>query len=286
MNNIEKNFERGFKEKLLDKGPEISFNFFFSAHSTSKDYEGLEKAFGKSDIYIPESFLWKPETPEIYKKVSQGEMTPEAASKEFLIGPKRRRELEIIYNSKKPILLADIPFSDETELLKAIEEDRLFDEAGNYFISGELEKSIQTYRLYINSRSESNRRREEKIKENLQYQIKEFIKENPLYQKKEKLKVLVRLGAVHTNLYKELKKESKKSKQFQFSREFSQLPIVFARGEEMQRKNLLGNDELVARAMVEHFILAKLRGLTDEVKLGGICRKLASRLSLKDIEQI
>jgi hypothetical protein len=133
--------------------------------------------------------------------------------------------------------------------------------------------------------SKFNLKREKKIKENLTREIDEFLKANPDYDKKEKIRVLIRLGAGHTKIYRDFKKEGKRA-----SREFSQLPFVYNYSDEALRTIIPKNklpDETVARGIGGELLYNNLRNLTqDSAKLYKIIRQIFSRLTIKDIERV
>jgi hypothetical protein len=281
---------KGKTEKIgvekKEREPKISYHFFYSCHGTVKDIEKLEKAFQKADIYVPEAANWEPWIVSMFQDLSQGRENLEQAKLFFAANPAASRTFEIIYNSKKPILFADVSSAD-VELNKAWDElNSFYKEAVAMFRISMFPWFLRRLRAAVLAEAEFILKREEKIKENLKKQIKEFLRGNPEYAKKENLKVLISLGAVHTKIYQDLSK-----KEPHVSREFSVMPAVYPSRYEAIRRVMFGkevNDELLARGFVEKTLLyPKLRELTDDSnKLFRALRKLSSRLTLKDIEQI
>jgi len=201
------------------------------------------------------------------------------------INPARFRELEIIYNSKKPVLMVDVPF-DDMESMKSLEKVNFFwRDAKDAFTQGNFQESLSKFRSHIEALAEFQSKREAKIKENLKNQIQEFLKQNSEYSNKKELKVLIRLGIYHTGVYQDLAKE-----QPTVSREFSSMPFVYWSVDEAQRRIAFGkelDDLLLARGIIENLFYPYLRKLTDDSgELFRIARKLSSQLSFKDIEQI
>lgn len=223
------------KEKKEKEGPEISYHFYFSPHATAKDFENLERAFEKADVYVPEKISWTKKVKKVYEDLSQGKTTPEKLledkelAKDFIdkrvFNPKTAKtthqfkEWEIIYNSKKPILFADIPSEDKNFFNNGLELNSIQSRAYELFISGDFENSLATFRSFLEGLAKRQLEREKKIKENLDKEIGKFLKVNPDYAKKEKLKVLLRLGAGHSKIYLDFLKEKGRSA---VSREFSQ----------------------------------------------------------------
>ena len=281
---------KGKTEKIgvekKEREPKISYHFFYSCHGTAKDIEKLEKAFQKADIYVPEAVDWEPWMLSIYQDLSQGRENLGQMRSFFTANPFVLRTCEIIYNSKKPILFAEPPSTD-VELNKIFNELMLSNkEAAVMFGVGMFPWFLQRLRASVLTEAEYILKREEKIKENLKKQIKEFLQENSEYAKKENLKVLISLGTAHTKIYQDLRK-----KEPYVSREFGIMPAVYPSRYEAVRRVMFGkevNDELLARSFVEERLLfPKLRGLTDDSnKLFRALRKLSSQLTLKDVEQI
>lgn len=268
-----------------EKEPKIFYHFFYSPHQTAKDIENLEKAFKEADIYIPEVVFWPSFTPDIFQGISDGQITPEKAVDISEEKSSRLRELEIIYNSKKPILLADVSAAD-IELIKKYEAViQLAQEVIDFFKQGDFKKSLQRTRSLIEKDAQFHLEREAKIKENLKSQIIKFLDNNPKYKQKEKIKILVRLGSFHTKIYQDFKKEN-----LPISREFNKLPIVYLSFNEAKRRIMFGkeiDDELLARGIIEEVIYPSIKDLTDDSdKLFWLIRNLSSQLTFKDIKQI
>ncbi len=271
-----------------EKEPEISYHFFYAIHKTAKDFEKLEQALQKTDIFVPETFRWTPLVKSFFQDVSQGRMPPEA----LLAGrpgyektSAKFRIFEIIHNSKKPILFADIPATD-TELIKKDEEAiAFFIQAKSLFEKGDFQESLQKLLSYVTAFSKADIERENKIKENLKIEIKKFLQEHPEYLKKKELKVLISLGAGHTKIYHNFKKEN-----LPVSREFSQSPYVYLSHSEADRRivfNKKTKKELLAKSIIEEFLYPYLEKLTnDSVKIQRTLRKLSAKLTFKNIEQI
>lgn len=284
MEKIGEKFEE-IKPELKEKEPKISYHFFYTPHMTAEDYKNLAAAFAKTDIYVPEVVFLSPLFQELFQGIANGEITPEEVlGSEAASQPGRERELEIIYDSKKPILLADIAYDDA--LVKEFEKAESFGQkAKEFFMSGHFKESLEQLYSYLKGYAEVQIKREEKIKINLEAKLKEFLKNNPDYAKKKDLRVLIRLGDFHTKIYQEFKKEKRP-----VSREFNELPMVYSSLVEAKRRIVFDkeiSDELMARGIIETLIEPYLDQLTsDTVKSQAVNRKISTQLSLKDIERI
>ena len=275
------------KAEQKEGEPKISYHFFYAPHGTAKDIENLEKAFGEADIYVPEAYAWGPSGKSLLEAVSNG-LAPEKAL-ESIWGIKNKsarfHELEILYNSKKPILLADIPATEIDLIKKDKAGDTIFQQAFQYFAKGELQQALKELRSALVIHAEVDEEREEKIKVNLEKQIKTFLVEHPEYSAKKELQILIQLGVLHTNLYHKFKKENLLA-----SREFSQPIIVYLfLGEALRRirfKKEIDNT-LLAKGLMGSIMYNQLIKITDDdIKVERAARKLVAPLELQDIEQI
>src|SRR6185503_19683295 len=113
------------------KIPKLHFDFFFGAHVTLKDTEGLEKRFQEADIYVPELSGWTERAKQTFNDVSYGRITPKEAILEYHVDESEEgleffnALLNMIYKSYKPIILIDKKYvnqnhDEEKELLDDI----------------------------------------------------------------------------------------------------------------------------------------------------------------------
>ncbi len=278
------------KEPTIEKEPKISYDILYVSHVTAKDCEKLEQAFNKPDIdvYVPEASGWHDAALKVFNKVSQGELTAEQAARLSSVSrnSSRFKELQIIESSKKPILHVDVP--RKHELIKERDESRiLYKESSDLFYKGKFQPALEKMREHVETYSDYLLKREELIKENLKEKIKGLVKTHPKLKGKEKIKALVKLGAVHTGVYHDLKKETLSAFQ-----QFASSPRVFSSLSQANRMTMLSKnkdipDELLAKGIVEDILYYALRKVTDDTnKLRIIKRKISSKLSLKDIAKI
>jgi len=273
-----------------EEEPKISYHIFYAPHVTAKDFENLKNAFDKADIYVPEGERWSFRTKDLLNRLSQGEITPEElAAKEFINSKSAYfKEYEMIYNSKKPILFVDLPFSHEL-ITTSKRNDELGNESLKLFAKGDFEFSFKTMRQHIINEAGYEKKREELIKKNLEEEVKKFIKTDSKLKDKSDVKVLLSLGAVHTGIYHNLKKEKAP-----VSREFSRQPYIFdsmgqAIREMMFSRRKKPDKLLLARALVESkmFVYYINRRISyDSGKLMLTARKISSHLNFKDVKNI
>jgi Tfp pilus assembly protein PilO len=285
---MEETKELSLNTESREKEPKIFYHFFYSPHVTAKDFENLKNAFQEADLYIPEIYNWTPSLKFALNGLSKGELSLERIYDLFpgLEGSSARKsELEMIYNSKKPILLVDISAREINFDREREREIFFWRKAMDDFTQGNFQKSLQEFRNYIEIAANIIAQREKEIEKRLQKEIEEFLKQNPEYTKKENLMVLIRLGAYHTRVYQDLLKEGKN-----VSREFNRMPYIYNSIDEARRRIAFGkevDDLLIARGVIESMLTPYLDRLTDDTaKMVEVARKLCSQLEFKDIEQI
>lgn len=280
------------KTETKEKEPKISYHILYGAHRTAKDFnfKKFKKAFKKADVYVPETVGWDAEAVLIYNSLSLGEITPKQLVKErfFWIEPDSShfKIYETIYNSKKPILFADIPKNHE--LLKEYQLNiGLLNLALDLFEKGRFSSALKIAREATKGLSNYWGSREKVIKQNLRSSIGQLSKDLPQLKDKKEIEVLLTLGMGHPLVYYDLKKEGES-----VFREFTETPFVLnVLGEIDKRlrfsKNKEISDELLAKFIIDELLFAKFKKITpDSNKLLKVNRKILSKLNLKDIEEI
>jgi hypothetical protein len=278
------------KELPIDKEkkeePKISYEILYSAHRTAKDFEKLDEAFPKCDIYVPECSDWTPEILADLQSLSKGEITPKKLMEKngWSENASWEKDYEIIYQSQKPILFADLGMGHELEKIDILVRV-LFNQSFEEFTDGNFPVALQKMREFAAKKAEYHQKREEIMKANLETKIKAIIENNPQFKNKEEIKVLLSLGAVHTPLFHSLKKEKPST-----LREFANLPLVFISQDETIRRKMFSKeikDELLAKMFVEHFLLKYFEDIADDSnKISRIVRKISSKISLDEIKKI
>jgi hypothetical protein len=294
--------ERSAKVKLMkeiltieqpetkEEEPKISYHIFYGPHWTDKDFENLKNAFDKADIYVPELVGWDFRIKDNLNRLSQGEFTPEEVAAKEHVGNKSAhlRQYRLIYNSKKPILFADMPLQHKLIPL-SFKNDELGKEALELFEKGDFKSSFKKIYQYTIAETDYEKKREELIKKNLEEEVKKLVKTDSCFKDKSDVRVLLSLGAVHTGIYHQFKKEETPA-----SREFSRQPFIFDSMAQALREMMLSRRKkpdklLLARGLVEALTLydyINRRISFDNSKLMPVLRKISSRLKFKDIKNI
>lgn len=275
--------------------PKLSFEVLFSRHAHYEDAEkvGMKEKMEHADIFLPEMAGWNEETEKMFNAVSSGKITPRqffavqkipdiALSDPQSIQPFRWAELEAVYKTGIPVSFVDIP---ENHPLEA-KFEKLMTEPPK------LGKNFNETLRLIEARSrelvEIQRGREEYMLARLEL-LTEAILDGKISGLKEKkdVKILMQLGAYHTNVYHQLRRSGQNAK-----RQFTQMPYRFGYGHELQRRMQFGkqaDQAFLAHAFLEEQIGMRLTGIAwnpDEQKGVRFGRMLVGRFTIQDIKQI
>ncbi len=284
---ISKNVE---KPKSVEKEPKVFYHILYGSHRTAEDFAKLEKAFNKADVYIPEMARWDKDLLEEYNQVSRGKISPEWMVKKYGKSDNSffAEELNVISDSQKPIIFADLP--KEHELVKDYKEKDIlesFEGAIFSFKDGKFQSALQFMRKHFELRSDYLKKRDRVIQQNLQNKIKELVESSSELKDKKDIKVLVKLGSYHTPVYHGLRRKG-----LSVSREFANMPEIYTLATEASRrqgltKNKELSDEFVAKALMEKFIEQYIwRATKNSSKATRVLRKILSKLDLDNIEEI
>lgn len=281
--------EKFEQSETKEKEPKISYHILYNPHATPKDLEKFPELFKEADIYIPETEGHDARMHNLLNMLSQGKCGPrEVASRTWVReGSPQYKIYETIYNSKKPILFVDVPF--DNELIKVSDRiDDLGRESLDLFRAGEFKPALKKIHKYIMDEADHELKREAIMKKNLKEKIGRFVKEYPELKSRDEIKALLTLGAAHTRLYQDLKKEN-----IPISREFSRQPFVFNHLLEALRrimfaKNKKPDKTMLARGIVDTFLGSYYLGsiTKDTSKVLAVSYKISSKLGLKDIKKI
>ena len=216
--------EEFLKKSGLEHVPKIETKFFFGSHGNQEDGKRVAEQIKKDDpdIFVPEMAYGSKGYLDTFNETSRGVLNP------FLYDEKRNEniqngvneipdyEWEILkglYNTKKEVIFVDISEGNDKDFHSQFEEQKNnlfalsqriwnrdstmdFDE-----IKKEISRNIELY-------SSIQKEREEYILENMKKVLLETLQKNPELQKKETLKILISIGAFHTHLYHEMKKNN------------------------------------------------------------------------------
>lgn len=287
LKGLKDRFNRVFKRERRIGERKITIDIFYSPHGSAEDIGGLEDQLKKADIYIPETFGWSLQYLDALRKLSNGKVTPEMVLQDWgdrnpYYYHRDENFFNIIYKSKKPIAFLDIP--DSHSLVRREKETKIPDiQFGSNF--GQV---IDSVRGYIEKAADMQEERETYMLEQLQPQIQELLKTHPKLRGKQEINILLSVGAAHTLLYRNLRKD------YETTTVFGKKPMIFLYREEALRRHMFNKpvgDDLVARIAAEWTLSKAHRNLfdtltNDSLKKAIAMRRLVSRFSFDELKEM
>lgn len=282
------------REHPEQKQPKIKIHIFFGTHGNEEDAEKLRGPIAKADIYIPERVGWSPNSMYAMEDVAQGRVDPDTVlrlqgknSRQLTYGFVKR-ELEILYNSQKPVLIIDVP--NENGINKKL-TDIVFGEGNSLHAHNQphFARVIKLMRESLKSFADTNISREDYMLVQLKRGIERILKENPHLEQKNVVQALMFLGAAHTRVYHAMKRGGQG-----VTREFSSLPFVYDNYTEAFRRMMLGKEvskELVAHVLLQQLTTTLLRGYllsitSDNEKITRFLRAVGDKFAYDEIKNI
>jgi len=268
---------------------------FLGSHESKADAEKLKGRLKEADILVLEGVNWTKEIEDAYKELSGGEKTPKEIfnfleDKGVYVSNKSYEAalIKTIYNSKKEILFADIPFMhkktfDFFNLMRKIEDlnKKIFHEDFQEVFN--LTRYI-SFKMYQFQES-----REKYFVQLFEKKLKKLLIDKPELLNKNKIKILINFGVFHTKLPERFAK-----REFNVKRFFAENLHIFDFTHEILRRHYLKkevNNELIARALLERMIFSlyykryKKSGGNDD-DFGLISRSIAEKFDYAEIEKI
>ncbi|OGZ02353.1 MAG: hypothetical protein A3G64_02500 [Candidatus Liptonbacteria bacterium RIFCSPLOWO2_12_FULL_60_15] len=280
-------------EEEAEKGPRISFEFFFSAHLTGADKRGgMEKMRG-ADIFAPESIGMDEELRARFQDVADGKLTPSEVAKNYgwPEDPTYGNEISFlgtlrpIHNTKVRLEfldpLPDHPIARET--FEAVERSTEID-----LLKESFPHLTELFRQRIEEFSHTQVKREEYVMSRIASLASDIrAGKLPQFKAKQDVRILIAFGAIHTGLFRTLSGGKEDAQ-----RAFSRMPYIFGYESEAIRRSMLGKevtDDLVARAFMERIIspivFARLAGFESQPKIAFL-RKASAKLSIGELKEL
>jgi len=263
-------------------GHKIKYEFFFAPHNSPTDMKGLEERFRQTDIYIPESARWTQEQLNVLRDVANGkiDVTQKIPGEEDG-SPSHRwniQFLRMIYNSHKPITLADVPKAEHKEW-----------EVARTNWNGTFSDILISAKEQSANILQASREREQHILDHLEPRVKELIGEHPSLKDKKEINVLLSLGLAHDPIYIDLKKRGGETVRF-----FGQSSPVFSFMEEGARRlrfNKPIEDDLASKMYLEMIFNGSFgrdidKMTEDTMKSVKLSRKILRKFSFEEARQI
>ena len=281
--------EQKIEEEKIEKN-KISLEFYFSAHETAEDANGLKDKIKDCDIFVPESFGWDNRGKKAIRDLAAGKIKPTGTSPESSFA---QVMAESLYNSKKAVVILDV--EKDHPKYKEIENENI--KAGillaaeqKSFLQGNFKEAAKCAELLAECHERAMAIRDEILLEKIRAFKKEMeeseeIKKSMQKSGKPELKVLFQLGASHTEVYNELKKDNPDAKRY-----LSDDILVHPPQEEMRRRKSLGKEigeDLIANSILQHLLVSCYRKITNNNnKAEWVAREVSKQFSLDDIKQL
>ncbi len=284
--NNKQSIEEFLKSQGLENIPNVETHFFFNQHSTSEDGKMVADRLVDKDIFIQENAGWDKERLETWRKISNGEFTPEQAiehekerGKPFFWPDYFKTIFEKLHGSNKEVLLVDVKSDSEVyqELVSFFGKEspywNLVDKSKSYEETCERISNISEFESILQTE------RENEILENMKTNLLELLQEKPELQNKENLKMLFSMGSFHTRLYHEMKKSGDN-----VSREFQSSPYTFHPRMAVERVVHFKGSEKAKEYMPKILLLWLLE--RSNMKYENISSKVLSRFSNEQTREL
>lgn len=267
-----------------EKGPEISFDIFFSEHFRKEDAAGLAEKLATVDIYIPEIAGWDEKLGKRLNDVSWGRMTPEElwAYGDYMSNAFQDAEVRALFGKKVLVHCIDISLSDSPieTLTEVLEDLYSFDYADTF------ETALKKKKAAIKRFADVQKERERHMAENLVILIDRIShRQIPELSARNQVRILFHLGSVHTYIYHRVREEDPKTKKY-----FKTNPHIYNYEQEAVRRYIFGkevSDDLVAKVMLEH-IFSQTGKLSYATQKGNAANERATigKLSIEQIKEL
>lgn len=118
MPSFEGRRRRAPKQELREQPQSVTVELFYSAHSTPEDFFGIEIAFQRADIYVPEITSLTEEGANKMRRIAAGEEKPKKAGAPIEeMTTVHEFEQALLYDSQKPLFFADTPKGHEVDAM-------------------------------------------------------------------------------------------------------------------------------------------------------------------------
>lgn len=207
--------EFSWKETLeneikLDGYPKFLLNLDLVTHVKASDLSPETKVrMRDADIIVVESVRWDSDTYEFLNDISQGKINPDDwardVDEEDVKNSFKYEYYKNLYNSKKPVLVIDLPESKVSEMDKVVDNfqklrKEVWEKEGDNF-----ESILKIIRLTLEKDEKLSEARNEFAVKFLPILMKKFLDNHEKLKEKEKLNIQITFGSLHSPLVKMLK---------------------------------------------------------------------------------
>lgn len=275
----------GYTPSPPEKTKKLNIDFFLAPHGEAQDISHLAEHFSQADVLVLESLHYSQQIEDIHNMVSRGEVSPE----QLQADPLTTEILKIIFNTKKPVLLVDIPSgSPEDAKINEFDSDRkqARKEGNKLFYDGKFDESLEKRKTQVGVEFQEKEFRESYILNALQTKIESFKKAHPEIENPDDLKILAHYGRAHLSLFRKAQQAGLAEVRHMNSR----VSVLLSEDEILNRK-FLGKEAdnyLYARIILENFVflaMQKKPNLNND-QANWLTRKIVDGLNLDDIKEI
>lgn len=189
------------KQSIYERHPDwppLEVDFYFSPHNTSADSEALVPHLHEADVYIFEGLDVGQNELRWFRAIAEGwkEAKPVAQSFTGFMRPIMRE----LYGSGKTIASIDVKGDSEAnrELIKNLEQAQMRIEAPP--VADTYEETIDAFSANMEKYADLQGQREDLMAAAFEGTMDDLIKKDPSLKGREPLKVLLSMGAWHTQL--------------------------------------------------------------------------------------
>lgn len=266
--------------------PKILVKIFFSPHGTKNDIEGFREVFQHADVFIPERSGWNEETLNVFRKLSEGKLSPAQVGNGEGAFQGVEEELDrIVFNSHKLITFIDFPQGHPLD----VEEDSVRVPALK-FGPNSFNEMLVAIRNFFQKKAELKKKREEFMLDQLKPKVKELIDENPSLKEKKEINVAMILGSAHTSFFDLLaNKGFEVEKTFNKSNSFKE-PFYLELERKLVRDEVVSDEQMARVAFELGFLRAFGKSLRarfrDTQKADAAIATIVSQFSFDEIKSM
>ena len=187
------------------RSPRFRFIVALGRHETEEDMTEFTREFNECDIFLPEALGWSPDQLQMVRAVSLGEVKPEGVLTNTA-NAHLRAEMKMLYSSGKAVGWIDV--GRDTSLDRAIERLNAEVWVRGIGLGGRLSfaERLDNARHYLKGMADLLvGQRDAYVFGQIEPTLKEVLRAYPDLRSKPEVIVLLKIGAVHTGVYHQLK---------------------------------------------------------------------------------
>ncbi|MEX2052105.1 MAG: hypothetical protein WD991_00215 [Candidatus Paceibacterota bacterium] len=292
---LTENLEAIWAKERKEGDPEIKVCFVFGYHYNNLDLTELKKEYADADVFIPESAGAGDIGEKLYQNVSAGIWSVDELEKKVpYLGDFTFALLRMIYNSKKSVVVADVPSRHSS----VVEQEAIIELSKKQLAIKSLQEKVSLMKESIIRQVAANTERDNFIAQQIPRRLRKLIDGNSKIRTKASLKVLVFLGIIHTPVFAKMQRSKKPEVSRKFELDGSSFS-VFQHTDELFRRIMAGQvadsisaelwEKAVFGSELGHYLLVYYRSEIKKIsgkKLIDIVRKIPESFTRDDIRTV